>query len=212
MDAVYILGTGSPCANEEIRYSIRALEENMLDLRNVWIIGELPKFLPVIFHVAANDLMSEKWKNAYVKTRIACEQGEISDDFILMNDDFFMCEPFMGAELPFFALQGSNGGTCGQHSFQVHAPMRINKEMYAKMPFSLEQKACRSPRSFYANFYKAPPKFVTDCILRTGAGGKTPREAARGRAYFSIGDPTILFGPFRDWLAERWPTPSKYEA
>ena len=211
MDAVYILGTGSLANNEELRYSVRALSEYMTDLRDVYIVGEDPGFLPGVVHIPSSDYSPDKWRNAYNKIVRACAIPDLSEEFLLMNDDFFMLAPFEGATLPFYALQGSNGGTCGPHSFHVHCPIRISKELYPKMPFSLEQKACRSPRSFYGNFYRVPPKFGSDYILRVGPVMRPIEEQINKWPFFSVGDSAMLNKPFRDWLALRFPVPSRYE-
>lgn len=211
MDVVYILGSGSLANNEEIRYSVRSLEKHLLDLRNVYIIGEDPKNLPNAFHVQSSDKTKEKWKNAYLKVLRACEITELSDEFLLMNDDFFLTEDTVGEDFPFYALKGSNGGACGTNSFHVHCPMRIKKDWYKGMPFSCDQKACHSPRSFYANFYRAPAKFIDDVILRVGPVMRNADEQIAGWPFFSIGDSAMLEPDFVLWLDQKYPNPSRFE-
>lgn len=211
MDVVYILGTGSLCNNEEIRYSLRALEQNMLDMGKLFIIGEDPGFLKDFTHIPARDIYKQKWQNGYSKIRMAASLAEVSDEFLLMNDDFFMLEPFNGAEFPFYALKGSNGGIDGPNSFHIHSPLRIKKEWYLNMPLELEAKGLHSPRTFYCNFYKAPPTFCEDFILRAAPGCRDFEEQIKGRPCFSIGDNAMLYEPFYNWLKERYPDPSKFE-
>lgn len=211
MDIVYILGTGSLVNDEEIKISLRAIDENMLDLRDVYIIGEKPDFLTNIIHIDSEDYSKDKWKNAYHKVKKACEIYDISDEFLLMNDDFFMLDLFSGADWPFYALKGSNGGACGSNSFQVHCPIRIKKDWFLQMPYSVDQKACRSPRSFYCNFYRAPAKFCDDFILRVGSGMRDPDEQIKEWPSFSISNSAMLHKPFVSWLHSKFPNPSKYE-
>ena len=211
MDAVYILGDGSLANNEEIRYSIRSLEKNMLDLRDIYIVGADPGFLSGIKHISALDTSLQKGQNAFHKITTACTIPELSEEFLLMNDDFFMLEPFTGADFPFFALKGSNGGTCGLHSFHIHAPIRLKKEWYLKMPFDPNSKSCKSPRTFYSNFYKAPPNFCDDFILRAGEGCKDFNLQVKNWRSFSISDSAMLYEPFKKWLDELYPEPSSYE-
>ena len=212
MDVVYILGSGSLSQNDEIRYSIRSLDQHMLDLRDIYVVGEMPQKLPYAKHIPANDGFTERWKNAYNKVRKACDIEGLSDEFLLMNDDFFMLEDFMGAEWPFYALEGSNGGTCGTHSFHIHCPIRLSREFYKNMPFSLDQKACRSPRSFYGNYYRAKPTFCKDFILRAANDCKPFDEQVKGQPCFSISDSSMLYEPFRQWLQTLYPDPSGYES
>lgn len=211
MDVVYILGSGSLAGNAEIRYSLRSLERNMGDLGKVYVVGESPGFLRDCERVPANDDASDKWKNAYEKTLKACGLPDLTDDFLLMNDDFFFTEPFLGAEWPYFALAGSNGGSCGMHSFHIHAAIRLNKEMYIKMPFSIEQKACRSPRSFYGNFYKVKPRFCGDFVLRAARVCRDFDEQIKDWECFSVSDSAMLDESFREWLENKYPVPSSFE-
>lgn len=211
MDVVYILGSGSLVKNEEIRYSLRSLERNMLDIADVYIVGEKPEFLKDFIHIPSQDLSPEKWRNAYKKIKIACADSRISEDFLLMNDDFFMLEPFNGAEFPFYALKNSNGGTDGLHSFHIHCPMRIRKLWYSQMPLDMLAKGRHSPRTFYANFYKAPPTFCEDFILRVGEGCADFDVRTKKSPCFSIGDTAMLYEPFRLWLDNLFPEPSRFE-
>lgn len=211
MDVVYILGSGSLVSNKEIKYSLRALETNMQDIRNVYVIGELVPDLPGVIHIPATDPAKTKWQNAYLKIKKACSLPDLSEEFLLMNDDFFMLEPFIGTEWPFYALKNSNGGVCGQHSFQIHCPIRLNKEWYSKMPFDVHSKGHLSPRTFYANFYKAPPLFCTDFIVRVGKEARNYDEQIKNWPCFSIGDVAMLDPVFSKWLEDMYPVPSRFE-
>jgi hypothetical protein len=211
MDAVYILGSGSLSENEEIKYSIRSLETNMLDLRNIYIIGDDPGFLKDVKYFSMRDASKEKYVNAFSKIKFASSIAELSEEFLLMNDDFFLLQPFTGADWPFYALKGSNGGSCGIHSFHMHCPIRFKKEFYLNLPFDPMSKACKSPRTFYANFYKAPPTFHDDFILRSAEGCRDFDEQIKNWPCFSIGDTAMLYPPFRKWLDVLFPTPSRFE-
>lgn len=211
MDAVYILGGGSLAEDEEILYSARSLCKNMLDLRDVYVVGAYPKHLPGAIHVQHDDVEDQGWKNVYHKICKACSIENLSEEFLLMNDDFFMLSEFTGADFPFYALKNSNGGTCGPHAFQVHAPMRLSKEHFLKMPFNTQQHACRSFRSFYGNFYGAPPKFVEDCIVQVGENVPDFDEQMRGKKFFSCSNCAFLNADFSDWLKGKFPQGCRLE-
>lgn len=211
MDIVYVLGSGSLANNNELRYSLRSLYENMLDIGKVFIVGDDPGFLPPHMLISAPDSYPEKWKNAYSKIRLMCEFESLSDEFLLMNDDFFMLEPFTGETWPFYALKGSNGGTCGHHSFHIHAPIRFNKEMFLKMPLSIDEKGCRSPRTFYGNFYQAPPSFGGDFVLRVGKAMRDFDVQIKDWPCFSISNSAMLDMDFVEWLDSLYPKPLTIE-
>lgn len=211
MQAVYILGDGSKAENEEIRYSIRSLEANMLDLEHVFVVGECPDFLGGVTHIEAEDKYEKKWQNAHHKTLVACEHEEIDEQFLLMNDDFFLCEPFMGAEFPFYSKPDTSGGVDGPKSFALHCPIRIVKDFYKQIPLNIDAGGDHSPRTFYANFAKAPPTPMEDCIVREGEGIPDFDEQIAGRQWFTIGDTIMTSEKFRYWLHERWPDATEYE-
>lgn len=211
MDVVYILGKGSEANNQEIVYSLRSLCINMLDLRNVYVVGDCPDFLTDIRHIACEDSHDKKWKNALEKTRIAATTDGITDEFLLMNDDFFALEPFMGAELPFYAVKNGNGGCNGRNDFQVHLPIRLNKEWYEKMPLSLEMKGDWSPRSFYCNFYGAPPTYIDDPIVRVGNNLPDFDTQIKNKGFFSISNSAMHSAEFMLWLHDLYPDPCKFE-
>ena len=83
MDYVYICRSGD---NDELRYSLRSIEENMPDGR-VWVVGHRPwgyigDFIPVEDIGGKFDIITNCIK-------VVSENNEISDNFVLMNDDFF---------------------------------------------------------------------------------------------------------------------------
>lgn len=211
MDAVYILGSGSLANDEEILYSVRSLCENMEDLRNVYVIGNNPKHLPLVQHYQFEDSAPEGWKNVYHKVLKACSIEELSDEFLLMNDDFFLRAPFKAESYPFYTVKGANGGPCGQHSFQIHAPMRISKEHFPKMPFDVNQNACKSFRSFYGNFYGAPAKPVDDSVVRAGENVPSFDNQVAGMPFFSCSNTTFIHPDFNDWIKTKYPNACIFE-
>jgi hypothetical protein len=84
MDLVYICGPGH---NEELRYSIRSAVKN-LKFDNLWVVGGKPDWY-VGNHLEVIQNKS-KYANARNNLRAICNSTEISDSFILMNDDFYI--------------------------------------------------------------------------------------------------------------------------
>jgi hypothetical protein len=84
MDFVYLCRSGE---NEELRYSIRSIMLSFPDAR-VWLVGDKPKW-----YVGDSIRVSQiygKYVNAGNNLRAICESPDISEEFILMNDDFFI--------------------------------------------------------------------------------------------------------------------------
>ena len=84
MDLVYICKSGP---NEELRYSIRSAVKN-LKFDNLWVVGGKPGWY-VGNHLEVIQNKS-KYANARNNLRAICNSTEISDSFILMNDDFYI--------------------------------------------------------------------------------------------------------------------------
>lgn len=211
MDAVYIFRSESIKNNELLRYSIRSLEINMPDLENVYIVGDYPGFLKYARNLPCKDVHEKKWQNAFAKTLIACGESDLSDEFILMNDDFYLNEAFMSEDLPFWAVKGGNGGSSGLTDYRIHAPVRIKKEMYLKLPIDINEKADISPRTFYCNFYGAPPTYIEDCIIKVGHQKLSYDDQVYNKPFFSVGDDGAENAKFMNWLRKKYPETSKYE-
>lgn len=87
VDYVYICRDGD---NEELRYSIRSVVTNMPP-GNIWVVGGKPDWYTGN-HIPVKQSMTRN-KNAVNNLQAVCNSKEISEKFILMNDDFFAVKP-----------------------------------------------------------------------------------------------------------------------
>lgn len=211
MDVVYAFKSDSLENNELLRYSIRSLYEYMLDLRNVYVVGDFPGFLVGGSHIPASDNFPKGWQNVHKKVRIACQKEELSDDFLFMNDDFFMLENFEGRNLPFYALMGASTGQSGLVYYGIHKPIRYNKKMYLEMPLLPEMKGDYSPRSFYCNLYGAPAEYTKDEVVRDFGEKTNFAEQFQGKKSISCNDALSGNKKFMEFLARRFPSKSEIE-
>ena len=177
MDYVYICRSGD---NDELRYSLRSIEENMPEGR-VWVIGHRPVWYIGDF-VPVNDI-GGKFDNIKNCIKIASEHEEISDNFILMNDDFFALKKidnmpvFHGGllkdkiekykeqmmspkyikllELTYKQLLANN--IADPIDYDIHVPIVMNKEKLSQsIPIAY------FPRSAYGNFADIGGTKITD--------------------------------------------------
>jgi hypothetical protein len=177
MDYVYICRSGD---NDELRYSLRSIEENMPEGR-VWVIGHRPVWYIGDF-VPVNDI-GGKFDNIKNCIKIASEYEEISDNFILMNDDFFALKKidnmpvFHGGllkdkiekykeqmmspkyikllELTYKQLLANN--ITDPIDYDIHVPIVMNKEKLSQsIPIAY------FPRSAYGNFAGIGGTKITD--------------------------------------------------
>jgi hypothetical protein len=84
VDFVYICKSGD---NEELRYSIRSVVNSFPDAK-IWIVGGKPKWY-VGDHIPVEQV-GNKYANAIKNLQALAKCPDISDTFVLMNDDFFI--------------------------------------------------------------------------------------------------------------------------
>lgn len=178
MDALYYIGGGSMRDNNELRLSLRALEKHCKDLGNVFIVGNKPPFLSKEVNYIWVDDKYEWWKNAFEKTKAAIKAC-ISEDFLLMNDDFFMTGDFEAAKYPYY--HRGKMPDCSKTQYQevisntkklleklgkttlhygVHCPMRINGQKYLEMEKYYKEPV--SARCLYGNLYAVGGQRIED--------------------------------------------------
>lgn len=211
MDIVYVLGNGSKVYDLEIKYSLRSLERHMVDKGKVFIIGQCPLFLKNVIYIPYLETEILPERNILQKINLACFDDRISDDFLLMNDDFFALEDFSGADLPFYCHIKGVGNILIPLNFAVHMPYRINKKMWLSCPFPEKAPNGFSLRSFYLNYYKAPAVFHPDPILRIGLTKETFEEQTKQWDFFSSTSTIFLNAEFLSWLDKKYSSPSTYE-
>ena len=100
MDVLYILGYGSTMYDWEIRLSLRTLNKNAKNIDRVFIVGKRPAFVKDVIHIPCGDPYQPS-NNHFLKVFAAID-GNISENFLLMNDDFYMMKTFDVEKYPYF--------------------------------------------------------------------------------------------------------------
>lgn len=168
MDILYYIGSGSKHNNDELRYSLRSLEQYCKDVGRVFIVGNKPNFIINCELVWVEDKF-EWWKNAFEKTKAAIKAG-ISKEFLLFNDDFYMLKPFEAAQYPFYHKGDIMPKPCNPYQevivntgrilknlkkpfkhFGVHCPIRIEAEKYLSLEKYFKEPV--SARCLYGNLF-----------------------------------------------------------
>jgi len=216
MDVLYYIGGGSMRQNIELRLSLRSLEKHGKNIDRVFLVGNKPEFIKNVKYIWVEDKF-EWWRNAFEKTKTAIKSG-ISDEFLLMNDDFFMTDEFDAETYPYYhrgempqdstqkygAVVANTRkvlesiGKPTKH-FGVHCPMRINGQKYLEL-----EKFYREPvsaRCLYGNLYVKGAQKVNDNKGDEFKSGTTKCWSSR----------SWLQDDALKELKELFPQPSKWE-
>lgn len=88
-DVVYILKNGK---NEELRYSLRSVEKNYPHGK-IWFYGGKPVDINPDRFIRVFQEGKTKWEKVRNTLVMVCENDDITEDFWLFNDDFFVIKP-----------------------------------------------------------------------------------------------------------------------
>lgn len=102
IDVVYVLGSGSQWRNNEIRFSLRSISKNLKGYGKIYIIGEDPGCLKNIIHIPYPDELGDINADGNIIRKVlrACQKPELSNDFLFINDDHLINQPFKIAAVP----------------------------------------------------------------------------------------------------------------
>lgn len=90
LDIVYFVKDGT--RNEELRYSLRSVSMNM-PYKRVWIFGGCPLNIVPDVRVKVAQTGRTKWDRVRNMYKMVCDNKEITDNFIMFHDDFFVMKP-----------------------------------------------------------------------------------------------------------------------
>lgn len=227
LDIVYILKEDMDTA--ELRYSLRSVEKNFPH-RFVWFVGGQPKGFSPDRAIRHKQTGATKWDMIKSSMWKAVENEEVSDDFFLFNDDFFVMKPVKGQFKNFVDMTLAEridelrrnvhpwlnpyGRTlykaeqelmslgCPTMNYDVHMPMLFNKEL-----FKSSVNKCSSPqmRSVYGNLNSIP------YVIHPDVKVYDLETVPEGADYISTSEDIFQKGRVGAYIREQFPEPSKYE-
>lgn len=170
VDVVYVLGTGSLWDNNELRFSLRSLQ-NLKNFKTVWIVGECPRWITNINHIQCKDYTRIPDTNIMMKLTTACENAGITDDFLFVNDDHYLVTRFDAPTFPYYYFKTMHAYTQGStyamrvrntlnyllkkdlpvKYFDIHTPIIFNKSKFIENVTKNWNKAGFVVKSLYAN-------------------------------------------------------------
>lgn len=232
MDIVYIVRPGE--INEELKYSLRTVAANVPH-RRVVIAGYKPSWIKGVLYIPVDQRHPSKYLNAEANWQAAMNSPQVTDDFVLFNDDFFVMQPI--TEIP--ALhRGDLDDVIAYYSTKPSAylsNMQATKEVLNKLAFTdLKSYALHIPmvmnkerRKLLATIVSLVNPMHLDTQMRTlygnfwRVGGEQAPDVKvnglrekfdEGSTFLSSNDQTFKNGEIGYYIRQRFNTKCKYEA
>ena len=224
MDIVYFVKDTKE--NEELRYSLRSLKNFPHD--KVWFYGGCPKGLKPDYYIKVDQNKPTKWENIFMMFKMACLNKNISKDFWLFNDDFFIMKPVKkgpnyfegdlykrvvtledkhGGITPYsqqlrYTLQELEGMGCDTFNYALHVPFLINKKKGTEL-----SKIINGPmiRCLYGNYFKIGGENHTDVKIDSVS------KPYKNTEYLSTNDKSFNKGEIGKQIRKLFPDKCKYE-
>ena len=228
LDVVYFVREGQ---NEELRYSLRSVEKN-LPHHKVWIIGGKPADIkPDEFVRVIQNGMRSKWDNVRANLRRVGMNEDITEDFILMNDDFFINKPIIEIP-PYFrstlyehivriemkyndtpteytrslrktcrALEAIGAPTL---SYELHVPIILNRHKLLETIGAFPDE--RATRTLYGNYHRIGGTQMADVKVVPNTVAFDPDAT-----FLSTDDSTFGDTPVGKHIKSQFPQKSRFE-
>lgn len=218
IDIVYPLSEGlSHFRNEEIRYSLRSVEKYVKNYRNIYIIGDKPKYLnDKIIHIPFKENPNFcKERRIMEKFYFATTIQEISDNFLMFNDDYFFREPVNTVSIKSYykgklseAIANRKEGTYTTslrntfealeqrgfetYNYDMHYPIVYNKQKFQEVmkSYDWDVRFGYVVKSLYANTLGIEGEYKKDCKLKMEHNREVILAKIKETDMFSTGEVT----------------------
>ncbi len=227
-DIVYILQNGYE--KDELIYSLRSICANFPH-RKVWIYGGTPEGLDNVSLVPYTQVGNTKWERVNNTIKEICKNDEITEDFWLFNDDFFimkkvrklepMTDGTLWARVNRIADRHGNRDTeysarlrdtarvlrdrgYDRLNYALHVPMLINRKK--GLETLNEFKGYPMFRSLYGNHHRIGGVIGDDVKIMKLSQKPTGKET-----YLSTDDKSFAEGEAGRYIRKAFPEKCKYE-
>lgn len=232
MDVVYIVREGE--VNEELRYSLRSVAKNFPH-HQVVIAGYCPRWVQNVRRLETNQgRLTNKYDKAELNWQAAMNAPDVTEDFMLFNDDFFIMKPV--TEVPNYhrgdlddviAEYADKPGSYLENmlntrellhklglrelkSYALHAPMQMNKLRRKLLQTAVVECGYTGRdtqmRTLYGNFWRLGGERMPDVKATTRS-----TDPDKKVTFLSSSDDTFKFGKIGFYIREQFKEKCKYE-
>ena len=222
-------------SDEELRYSLRSVEANW-QYHEVWFYGGCPEALRPDHHVH----LAQRGLNKYQRVRnmlyAACLNDNITEDFWLFNDDFFVLKPKTENMAPLYnktlegriaKIEARHGNVATEYTqklrhlvktlrsaglgtldYAVHKPMLINRKKMLEVLDTFPDEPMA--RALYGNYWNIGGTSRPDMKIQLTRWAGTA-NAMREWDFVSTSDASFQNGDVGRCLKDKFKIPSRFE-
>lgn len=226
LDIVYFVKAED--SNEELRYSLRSIEKNF-EHGKVWFYGGCPNGLKPDKWIYVEQTQPNKWERVKNMLYLACKNNEITEDFYLFNDDFFIMKPWEYETVynkDLYRLIVRSEGRTGRvngysqrmrdtvhalenagydvKNYAVHMPIKLNRKKVLETLNAFP--GCSMFRSLYGNYNDIGGVDRHDCKIQS-----IDKEPTSEDILLSTNDDSFRIGKVGEFIRAQFPNPCKYE-
>lgn len=224
-DIVYILKNDIDDA--ELIYSIRSVCQNF-PYNKIWFAGGMPEHIKPDEYMYINQDGHNKWEKVSYSLKKICKNDEITEDFWLFNDDFFIMQPIddfpaavrgtMHHRIVGLKQKHQYSGYIGKLErtenllrnrcydtldYALHVPMLINR---AKALETLKEFDLPMFRCLYGNHHKIGGVIMDDVKIYD-----LDKEPTGEEIMLSTTDKSFKNGKVGPYIRSQFPDKCKYE-
>lgn len=233
VDIIIPLGKGSGWDDNELRYSLRSIQQFVSNVGNIYIVGLQPEWLKNVIQVDYPDIhISSKFRNQNILQKIlfVIDHYEVSNNFIFTNDDIFFLKDIEPNDLHNFTdctlqeyldrnpllngiyrravlatIQYLRENNLPMQHYDNHTPIIYNKFKFKKIFESIKQEIII--KSIYGN---SITPFIEDNKFYKPLSLQQIESQNKGKSFFSISD-KALNEDMKEYINTQFNKKSKYE-
>ena len=233
-DIIYPLKSDTAHDCNELKYSLRSVDMYLQNVGRIYIISDsLPDWIQNVELIRVKDYPGLRVKEFNIATKVcaACNNENVSDPFLFMNDDHFLLRGYYGGMFPYYYsssldekvklrrpgdpyrtscentlkyLQANNKPT---KYFDIHSPILYCKDVFKQIIERANWKDYGFViKSLYCNLLGIEGECMSDLKL----GPPLDLSSIEGRSWFSSCN-RILVPEFWEWMENRYPAKSRWE-
>lgn len=229
LDIVYMVKDA--IYNDELRYSLRSVDKNFPHNRVVFIGGK-PMYLHPDKQIVINQKGKTKWDRVRAMLELVGKNDNLTENFVLFNDDFFVMRPMMA--MPTFVygtleqlckrIEQKNGRKptpytlklektikalerdgLPTHNFELHIPIILNRKKLLQIIEKYPD--IKGTRSLYGNTYLTDRMYYMKDVKIFD----TKTEPNMANIFLSTEDLSFSNGEVGKYIRSAFPNKSRWE-